>query len=223
MTKATLPRFSDFTISVVAVFIAVTLESPSAQQREHFLDLLRVPRTAGFLTPPEAGDIPPDRRLGPGGVGVLSHGPGPISPFTLRATLLSLDKLSYRSREPFVYEVELKNTGTAPVSFPWSPDPSLVDHSLRDATFVMVGLGDADDPRSFAELGHVFLYGSSSVPGTLETILPDETVRIRVGSEWMDDSQRMERLQVVVKPTLGALSYDYIKSANTITVQAQGR
>jgi hypothetical protein len=207
----------------VVICTLVVARSTYAQRTEHFLDLLPIPRTAGFLAPPEAGSVPIDRQLGPGGVLVTPHGGEPISPFTLAATLLTLDKSGYRSREPFVYEVELRNIGNRPLSFPLSPDSSLFDNRLPDGTLVIIGLADAKNPRSIGETGQVFLYGSASIPGSLETILPGEAMRIRVGSDWMDESRGEERLQVVVRPTLGALSYRDIKSENTITVQALGR
>jgi hypothetical protein len=67
---------------IVLVGALMGVGQTMAQPSEHFLDLLPVAHAAGGLAPVEQGAVPPDQRLGPGGIGYATHGSPPASPFT---------------------------------------------------------------------------------------------------------------------------------------------
>jgi hypothetical protein len=197
--------------------------APSAQQAEHFLDLAAVPSADGVLVSPEAGQVPIDERLGPGSHPVISHGQAPQSPFSLRVTLLSLDPLSFAARDPLVYEVRLTNTGRTPISFPWSVDHSLFRASATNSSVLYVALSGFRETRRLGETGLVVLYGSTDVPGSVETIRPGESARIRVRSDWMIFAAGSGLVRVVVHPTYNGIGYPSIVSDNALAVQVLGK
>ena len=208
---------------VFMLLLAIVLLSGRFEaQIEHVLDLLNVPSVAGALVPNEEGHVPLDQRLGPGTVALSSHRANPESPFTLKVTLLAFDRVSYATRDPLFYEVRLVNTGSKPLLFPWSVDNSLLSASLPDSYVVLLGLGDATDVRAAGQTGLVVLYGAPRVPGSLETVLPGESIRIRVKSDWMMNAQESKRMRVYVRPSYAGRAYPPVTSENAIIIQSRG-
>ena len=208
---------------IVLVAVVVCVERTSAQPTEHFLDLLTVPHVAGSLVPLERGSVAPDQRLGPGGLALPTHVEGPMSPFTFSVRLARLDRGTYASRDPFVYELELRNIGGTPVQFPWSVDASLFDMRVAGGTVAVVSLIDADNKSPKRTITGFMLFGAPSVPGSLETIDPGELVRIRVPSDWMDATEHVVQLRARVIFSLNSRAYPALLSNNRVVVQARGR
>jgi hypothetical protein len=193
-----------------------------AQQKEHFLDLTAVPSVAGMLVPPETGQVPIDERLGPGSVTIASHQQAPQSPFSMRVAVFGLNASTFATRDPLFYEVRLTNTGTRSIAFPWSVDQSLFRSTAHNSSVVFIGLNDARETRSPGETGLVILYGSTDVPGSVETVLPGESVRIRVRSEWMISTPGSRRIRAIVHLTHNGIGYPPIVSDNVLAIQVVG-
>jgi hypothetical protein len=210
-------------IIFLALVVLSVARSPRAQPLEHFLDLIGIPSIEGTLVPTETGNVPPAERALPGAVVVTSHATEPSSPFTLRMTLLGFDMAGYAGRDPFVYEVRLVNAGRQNVRFPWFVDSSLFRATDPESYVILLGLGDRDKPADHGEIGRIWLYGSTNVPGSLERIQPGETVRIRVRSDWMVFTTGVKQMSVFLHPSYRGIRYPTILSDNTLPVRTLGR
>lgn len=98
----------------------------------------------------------------------------------------------------FVYDVTLENITEAPVRIPWEPDWRKVETGFEH-----------DPPPGYlcarvtlwaaSELGEQLvaeasLYGSNAAPGSLMTLRPGESVRIRAPGTWQLGAAPMDRL-----------------------------
>jgi len=154
----------------------------------------------------------PDPRE-PGGIasGSLGAAAGDKTSVVLRATLLSLDRSDYEIGAPMVYEVLIENAGKTPAFLPWSPDRASV---RRESTipsivqgFLTIFVRDRARSTDLAPLDSQGLYGSRSVPGTLQRLAPGESALIRVPAVWQS--------------TEGALKHVLTQTEGAVEVRAE--
>src|SRR4051812_49065480 len=101
-------------VSLLALALSSVLLAAQLHQRaDHVLDILTYRLTPDTSPPANLMVIPG---------GVLGAAEGPQPPPSLKLTLLSLDRLSYETGDPVIYEVWMENIGNRPVVLPWSPD-----------------------------------------------------------------------------------------------------
>ena len=181
--------------------LAAMPQSPGAAT--HMLDLLTYRFTPPPQESPASGSISQTSVTLPA-MGMSSHG-GPVSPASLRVTLLSLDRLTYQLLDPVIYEVWLENIGNAPVILPWSPDLELFVERPARNTVVMTYTRSlslrlaVSGPRGIlGTAGLVALHASAAVDGSFITLLPKETAWIRASSTWFDDWTDREQLEQVM-------------------------
>jgi hypothetical protein len=158
-------------------FATIAFAGQPLVRAEHMLDLLtRTPMTVQ----PSSRDLvmPP----GLGRVGGRSLGPAEVT-----ITLNSIDRETYALGESMVYEVLIRNTGTQPLTLPWSPDvQQFVDDPLPSQVQRAGVFLEVQDNRAqrVAWLQSQNLLGSPAVSGTLEVIYPGESAWIRIPARW---------------------------------------
>jgi hypothetical protein len=190
---------------------------------DYTLDIVTHPMTPEPLVGPTARVLPP----GAGG-GVEGE-----KPFTnLRVTLESLDRRSYAPGEPLVYEILVENLGPRALVLPWSPDrvavqgQALDDSQVRTAS-LFLEVTDRQRKR-IAWLEPQRLFGRAAAVGTLQTISPGESARIRVPGLWRPDvgtwsretPQELARVSVMLSVPAPRL---LVRSSNVIEVLVQRR
>ena len=116
-----------------------------------------------------------------GSASARSGQPAP-APLPLRLRLVQLDRTAYELGSPIVYEVELTNIGNQPIGLPWSADLELIKQPGRSFVESTLFLSVGNRPEQEYRLAPVILGGSTSVRGSIETILPGEAAVINVAS-----------------------------------------
>jgi hypothetical protein len=149
------------------------------QPANYFVDLT----TAAPVGADASGTrVPEDERLRMDAI-VRSHEP-PLPYPDLAVTLDSLDTTSWVDGSPFVVEMTITNVGNGPLGFPIGVDNTQL--SWKDAGAVAAELTlefhDALLGRGFPFA--VDLFGAIAKAGTVVTLMPRESVRIRGQGRW---------------------------------------
>jgi len=99
-------------------------------------------------------------------------------------TLVTLDRAAYNVGDAVVYELLLRHIGSTPFRLPWSRDPEAVRGAprIQSASFLLRFTDKALGSQLVGSEN--ILYGAPSVPDTILTIRPGETVRVRAASQW---------------------------------------
>jgi hypothetical protein len=191
---------------LLVVACAATLAS-RATGVTHVLDLVtarRTPESPGSVSP----NLPPSAAVS----GHTAHNPA-LEP-RLVVTLESLDRRSYETGDAVIYDLLVKNDGPVPVAMPWSPDAVQFNGRRRGTQVLTAGLyleiKSETDGRLLANLQPVTLFGAPDVSGTLETLAPGETARIRVPGYWRSSEADINRLLDQPAGTLRAFAMLFI-------------
>jgi hypothetical protein len=93
--------------------------------------------------------------------------------------LVSSSQNDFRLGDQFVYELEVTNSGAAPVDFPFSSDLAsfLPGNNTAVANIHMEARRQNQRAVAFASM---MLAGSDAVPGSLQRLEPGDTLLIRV-------------------------------------------
>jgi hypothetical protein len=145
-------------------------------QTEPLIDIGHEDRTQ------HAQEIPRSQWLSAPALVVISDGPK-LSPPTVSLTLVSLDNTAYQIPSPdvFYYDLRLLNTGNEPISIPSAVDPAQFRSDDPGAISMLITLRLIDDSTGRSSTtSFEDSYGSTSVSGTLVTVPPGSTVRIRL-------------------------------------------
>jgi hypothetical protein len=205
--RVNLPTSMKAQLAVLLGFfsVALTAQPPEATHR---LDIVGYRLTPEF-SPPAISRAPASgleetitvTLYGPSPRGSRnSHSPPPK--VQAKATLVGIDRLSYETGDPIVYEVLFENIGNEPITLPWSPDrarfktSSLSDPAAPLATH-SASLGLEVRTRDGARLGWLelqSLLGSSEVPDSLEILAPGEVAWIRVPGVWRATATETEKM-----------------------------
>ena len=113
----------------------------------------------------------------------LSHGKVASSNVPLGVMLLSLDSSTYRVGDKLVCEIEVKNTGTQIVEFPWDPSITDVEPSQErsyEYDAAALSLSFFVSGNQIASLPPVTLYGLASRPHSLLKLAPGKWARLRL-------------------------------------------
>lgn len=97
-------------------------------------------------------------------------------------TLVSLDHAVYRLNDELTFEALLQNTGKKRVVIPWTPHAHDVEPSEENVSFscrVAALILTFEDPQRRTATLAASMYGTHRVTGTLKSISPGESVRIR--------------------------------------------
>jgi hypothetical protein len=118
-----------------------------------------------------------------GGFGSVALACGGAAPGELRVNLSYMDRSEYVDGDEAEIEVILQNTGAIPLEIPWSPnlaDLQPADESARFAVYeLQVGLFVNWGADYSISVGWLNLYGDRTHPGTIVTLNPGESARIR--------------------------------------------
>ena len=219
-------------IRIVCVLLGALAVEKAICQSEPFLDatILKVPRQN-------------DNRRRSGGIasGCLGHTGKPcLNPLPVKITLLSLDKESYYNGEPLVLEVRLENIGDKPLLIPWTRDWRLLDRRNPKPDALIFGIVspiiEQDLTGKYKQLvnklmavNRAHLFGSTEVSGTLITLPPGGTARIRTPGMVVFASDKVNfPVEIVVRAEIvfleGPLSHNYATqvSGNAITIKVTG-
>lgn len=168
------------TIIAAAVAVALIGMGQLAAQEpavDHVLDV------AGAPTTPES-DSPSQAR--PFGGVVL----GPRRPVgQLKVSLVSLDRDSYDTGGPVLFDVLVQNVGSQAIAIPWSPDiigfadrPGNGPEVVRGSLFLEVRR--PGDSRNIGWLESQMLVGASDVPNSLLQLMPGKRALLRARGYW---------------------------------------
>ena len=170
---------------------------------------------------------------------------------SLKVTLLSVDVSDFVYGDYFIYEVLIENTGKAPVTLPWSPNPGAfarpfeyMPPGFRTGQLYLQVEPAGGAPDRLALLDAQPLRGSIEVPGSLIQLAPGQVARVRVPEQWSatmpegrsavlrqpDGEVRLRAVFSVTPPagdgSLAIGSADYVPltySTNTIRVRVRPR
>jgi hypothetical protein len=149
-----------------------------------------------------------------GGTGGFCGGGGDLSAIPeITVSLVSIDKRAYSIGEEVTFEVRIENIGRYSVEIPWTthlgdlePSDSTRSYKYRSALLIL-SFTDPDFHRSFG-LGDTF-YGSAEVPGTIQELLPNQSVLIRAREKieifqdwWGKRIKEVQPLALKVSPDL---------------------
>ena len=148
-----------------------------AAQADHFLDLTSIDREHRL------GTVPRGERMTLPPVVVSSHSDHPAPPIPLKMTLLSFDAARYALQDQFIYELRLENIGSESVDVPSSVDNSQFRQDAPGTQSILIALKDADG-SGVLPLASADFYGSASVAGSLITLPPGGTIRLRGSGIW---------------------------------------
>jgi hypothetical protein len=100
-----------------------------------------------------------------------------------------MDRTSYETGDPVIYEVQVENAANRPIILPWSPDRVLFrTPGPTPPTAVEAGIflevRDHGGSKKLASLEPSVMFGSRAVAGSFETLAPGETAWIRVPGFW---------------------------------------
>jgi len=116
---------------------------------------------------------------------------------------VSLDKQQYELGEQFIYEVSIENISNQPLLLPWEPDrgkvapgPTSAQSSLNQMSLSLV----IEELEGDAIFGAQNIYGSDSVPGSLQKLLPGRKVRIRIPGGWYLGTQDLQKRVLPLLP-----------------------
>jgi hypothetical protein len=156
-------------LALLVFAASVAAQAPAA---EYFLDLV------SYLHSPRPEAAASARVLLPGRI--IDFDADPPAPISLDLTLVTLEGRQFEWGDEFIYEILVKNAGPEPVAIPWTPDPLLLPEQERSAG-ASISLEISNRDRS-ERLGLALqpLFGSASVSGTLQTLEPGQSARIRV-------------------------------------------
>ena len=99
-------------------------------------------------------------------------------PFEMR--LVSISPPAVGAAPAVIYEVALKNLGTAPLEFPWSVDRVTIESGPRPFLEAVLALEvDSGDERPI-RIGQEIIVGHRAANGSTTTLLPGDTAVIRV-------------------------------------------
>ena len=161
------------------------------------------------------------------GSGSARSGQRAPAPLPLRLRLVRIDRTVYELGSPIVYEVELTNIGNQPIGLPWSADLELIKQPGRSFVESTLFLSVGDRPDDQYRLATVILGGSTSVRGSIETILPGEAALIKVASTVIPppDSQLAglsAPAQVIYRLSTGPfLEWQDLRSINVLPIAFQ--
>jgi hypothetical protein len=180
-------------VSLLALSLSSALAAAQSQRAaDHVLDILTYRVTPETSAPANPSTLPAG--------GGVSGGESTQRPRgTLKVTLLSLDRLSYETGDPVIYEVWIENTGNRPVVLPWSPDlvrfrgPGPIAPPSVEA-LVFLEVRDRARSRALAQLEPSMLFGSRAVAGSLATLAPRETAWMRVPGFWRTSEREMQAM-----------------------------
>ena len=184
-------RFMVSAVLLTLLCAAVAAQSSRATAT-YVLDLLLLEVPQRRSRAPEAGDralLVPAHPL----VGSLMTTGSPSAARSLRVTLEAVDRFAYETGDSLVFEALVENIGTAPVVLPWSTDLALAKtRSLPGSrTGILYLEARSTHQRLLARLEGQSLFGTPTVDGSLQTLLPRETAWIRAPGAWrFDDYQR---------------------------------
>lgn len=112
-------------------------------------------------------------------------------PFRIR--IVDIEDRIYTVADTFTYEVEIRNESKAPVILPWAADPNgLVESNgesaLRGSLSLFIDTGIAKE-QHFAG---TTIYGNPEIPGTVLTLEPGASARIKALGSWIVPQVRMK-------------------------------
>ena len=167
--------------------VAINVIHAAEQAATYFLDL--TPGAAKEAIP-DARPLPPEERLEMPVV-VLSHADLLPSP-DLAVRLEPFDAASYRAGDPYVVQLTIQNSGSAPRELPTSADNTRIATNDRGAVVLNVAMKYDDEVLGPNVLTTVTLYGATAKPGSTITLKPGESVRIRTRSVWRALARRRD-------------------------------
>jgi hypothetical protein len=156
----------------------------------------------------------------------------------LKLTLLNCDKLNYQLGDRVIYDVMLENVGDKTYVIPWSPDWEKVEGNAEEpppgylAAYLTLAIHD--DTWGEMSMNGVALYGSKLLRGSLKSLRPGETVRIRAFSRWEFTEGEVARKVLTKLPSAfrveARFSFMYsntsiplVISTNSLTVELKRR
>lgn len=164
---------------VIAAIIA--LNSIGLSASEHFVDL-----SLSFGADP-SGPVPEIAWVQAGDLAGSSSAPPSPLPFTV--DLSWTDNSAYHNGDLFTYEVLLHYTGTEPMAFPTSADPSFFDKSMTTLRLARVEIHFSDQVLGDQLGAGQTAYGADDVMGSLIVLQPGDTVRMRLRGAWSVNKQ----------------------------------
>jgi hypothetical protein len=209
---------------IVGLGVSLSGSQARPQPAEYSLDL---------LTYQVRQEVEPESPVGYVPAGHVSATTGKKPPSPLKATLESLDRLSYSIGDPFVYEIVIENVSGQDVVLPWSPDRSFVQRESPPTTALkaslMIEVTDRVQKKTVSWLEPRQLLGSEQLNGTLQRLAPGDRARIRVpGVMSPSNAGRIEiaKHQGLVRISAALILYKpqlLVRSVNGIDVIVTGR
>jgi hypothetical protein len=139
----------------------------------------------------------------------------------VRVTVLSLDKTVYRPDDDLTFEVTVQNTGRRPVLVPWTPHANDVEpvndrerYSCRVSSIILT----FQNPERRTILVGSSLYGSRAVPGTLRSLAPGESFRVRARVQFHPLAPGWTKEELAEEgPFLAKVQADFTEDIRTFT------
>jgi hypothetical protein len=218
-------------MKTICCFITILfLWEPSIRfQNDDFLDLTKARVSLSEKTSGSGRG----RGVGPG---------GPLTPEApkvppLKVTLLGLDKRSYQIGDEAIFEIKIENVTKNPIVVPWSADHGKVnpDENRTPPNYLVSGVSLTFRDGVDGELifGGEGIYGSGLVPGSLKTLKPGQSVRIRAATRLSlmipENGARLARklpLKIELRAKYSFLEgsyYEPILSENEIIIELRKR
>lgn len=174
-------------ILAICILIGSLMEIIALAQHQDLLDLTK------------KASAPDSNNLGAVSDGLVGGSGTQRVSLPIMLTLESLDKKTYTTGERFIYEVVIANIGERPITLPWEPEKNKLRSNARNKPGGLLEMSLAlvvDELRGDAIFGVEKIYASNAFPQSLKTLLPGQSVRIRVPGGWyFGDQNILKRLQ----------------------------